>query len=488
MLQAISSLFEAYFHETPSELLALGANGSNRRYWRVRSSQHGCIAAYNDDVRENEAFFYFDQQMSNRGIRVPQLYAISDDRKIYLQQDLGDTTLYSFLYEQRRKGLGFNAQVLSLYQKVLSDLVQIQVRCADLNFSNAYPRHSFDRQSIQWDLNYFKYYFLKLAYIPFDEQLLQDDFDTLTDYLLQADDNGLLYRDFQSRNIMLVGEDQDPYYIDFQGCRQGALQYDVASLLYSAKSDIPEVVRQDLLTYYVGQLSKVRSVDTKQFKEQFYAFVMVRIMQAMGAYGYRGYFERKGYFLKSIPLAVSNLRLLIENHPLSIDIPHLKKVWDNIVNNPSLLALTHAVPEPNPVIVDPTIPAPTSELTVTVTSFSYKKGLPIDSSGNGGGYIFDCRALPNPGRYEQYKSYTGKDRPVIEFLEGDAAIEAFLCGVQSLVGPSVTKYIERKFTNLAVSFGCTGGQHRSVYCAERIAKWIAEKFDCHVVISHREQD
>ena len=331
------------------------------------------------------------------------------------------------------------------------------------------PRSDFDAQSIQWDLNYFKYYFLKLKYIPFDEQLLEQDYQTLIQYLLDTDCGYFMYRDFQSRNIML--KDGELYYIDFQGGRRGAAQYDVASLLFSAKSDIPDAIRTELLNYYVNCLSSRVAIDKEDFKQHYYGYVLIRIMQAMGAYGYRGYFEKKDYFIESIPLAIRNLRSVIEKIDLPIEIPHLKGVWKTIV------AMEEGCSEQQI----------NTGLTVTVNSFSYKKGLPQDPSGNGGGYVFDCRALPNPGRYPEYRCYTGKDQPVIEFLQGDPKVERFLEAAEMLVGDSITKYLERKFTSLSVSFGCTGGQHRSVFCAERMAKWIAENFQCHVVINHREQ-
>lgn len=464
----IRRLYEEWAGSEAEEVLALAANGSNRRYWRMTGGGRSCIAARNDDVRENEAFFYYSRALRERGVRVPEVYAVADDRRHYLQQDLGDMTLYAYLYDKRRQGGGFDAEMLALYRRVLDDLAAMQVAGRDLDFGMAYPRSDFDAQSIQWDLNYFKYYFLKLLHIPFDEELLERDFRTLTQYLLGADCGFFLYRDFQSRNIMLV--EGEPYYIDFQGGRRGAAQYDVASLLYSAKSDLPEVVRQELLRHYMDCLAARTPLDRADFEGRFYAYVLVRIMQAMGAYGYRGHFERKDYFLASIPLAVANMRMVAEGHPLPIEVPHLQQVW-------------RAVAESQAGAAAPTV----AGLVVTVSSFSYKKGLPQDPSGNGGGYVFDCRALPNPGRYPEYRAYTGMDRPVVEFLEGDEAVERFLAAAEEMVGPSIKRYLERNFTSLTVSFGCTGGQHRSVYCAERLSKWISENFDCEVVTKHREQ-
>ena len=482
----VKELFEKHFGEPCLQQLALSANGSNRQYWRLVGERHRCIAAYNADMRENEAFFYYSEALRKRGVRVPELYAVAPDRQHYLQQDLGDTTLYLWLHDRRKQGKGFDSEALDLYKQVLADLAHIQTAGRDLDFSHAYPRAAFDSQSIMWDLQYFKYYFLKLAHVPFDEQLLEEDFQALTRHLLEADCTYLLYRDFQARNIMLsqpTANDQfsilnsqfSIYYIDYQGARQGAAQYDVASLLYSAKSDLPEPIRQELLTHYLQAFTTLTHSPTNTFTHYFYSYVLVRILQAMGAYGYRGWFERKEYFLQSIPLANGNLRLLLENHPLPIPLPHLTQVLTTLCNTTS--------PIPNSSFL---IPNSTS-LTVSVSSFSFKQGLPTDDSGNGGGFIFDCRALPNPGRYPEYRAYTGRDLPVIQFLKDKPEVDDFLNNVKSLVDASVRNYNERRFTHLSVSFGCTGGQHRSVYCAERLAQWLRERGDCTVVLTHREQ-
>lgn len=420
---------------------------------------------------------------------VPDLYAVSTDRRHYLQRDLGDLSLYGLLFEKKRQGRGFDAEMLVLYKQTLADLAAIQQAGADIDFSLAFPRSAFDRQSMLWDLNYFKYHFLKLAHIPFDEQRLEDDFDTLIGFLLQADHNYFLYRDFNPRNIMVLDKrdnHSDPnnhpqssisnfnlYYIDFQGGRRGAAQYDVASLLYSAKSDLPEAIRIELLNHYLD-VRRLCGASRRQWLLHFWGFVLIRILQTLGAYGYRGLFENKPYFRQSIPLALSNLRSLIENHPLPVPLPHLSEIIGNISGaQPSS--------QPNPT-ADNTI------LTVTILSFSFKKGLPDDPSGNGGGFIFDCRALPNPGRYPEYQNYTGKDRPVIEFLQKEAAVDTFLLHAEKLVGQSVRKYLERHFSSLQVSFGCTGGQHRSVYCAEQLAHRLVEKYPCQVLLHHREQE
>ena len=501
-MEELKRLFARWAGVPCTECLALGANGSSRRYFRLigrnsdlipHASCLSVIGCISDDVRENEAFFAYCRHLHSKGISVPELYVVSDDRRHYLQEDLGDLTLYGLLYEKKRQGGGFDAEMLQLYKKALADLAAIQQAGVDIDFSLAYPRPAFDRQSILWDLNYFKYHFLKLTHIPFDEQLLEDDFNTLIDFLLQADCNYFLYRDFNPRNIMVQRKPASAnfqfsifnfqlYYIDFQGGRRGAAQYDVASLLYSAKSDLPEVIRQELLGHYLD-VRGLKGDQRRRWLDHFWGYVLVRILQALGAYGYRGLFEQKDYFRQSIPLAIDNLRHLLENHPLPIELPHLRNIVaslpQSIINNSDICPVTpsHSL----------SLPLTPNQLTVSVLSFSYKQGLPTDSSGNGGGFIFDCRALPNPGRYAEYKAYTGKDRSVIEFLQKEPAVDSFLDHAKALVGQSVEKYLERNFSSLQVAFGCTGGQHRSVYCAEKMAAWIAQNYSCNVVIHHREQ-
>lgn len=460
-------LFEKWAGEPCLSTTQISANGSNRSYYRLSGDSHQCIAAVNADVQENATFVYYAREMRRRGIRVPEIYAVSDDGTMYLQQDLGDTTLYGYLTSKRQDGEDVGEEMERLYHRVLDDLVQIQTRCRDIDFGHAYPRADFDRQSIQWDLNYFKYYFLKMAYIPFNEQLLENDFGRFADYLLDEDCRYFMYRDFQARNIMMA-PDGELYYIDFQGGRRGAAQYDVASLLYSAKSEVPDDMRIRLLDYYTERLQSVVDIDADAFKSKFYGYVLVRMMQAMGAYGYRGYYEKKDYFLRSIPLAVANLRNIVNDQSCPIEVPELLKVWQAIT--------LHEDFQPK-----------NDRLNVRIFSFSYKKGIPPDKSGNGGGFVFDCRALPNPGRYEQYKAMTGKDKPVIDFLEEHEEIDRFFNHVRGMVCPAVENYMERGFSSLMVSFGCTGGRHRSVYFAERTARWIREHYDCRVVLRHIEQ-
>jgi aminoglycoside/choline kinase family phosphotransferase len=400
---------------------------------------------------------------------VPEVYAVSADLKKYLLEDFGDITLFDFLSSVREKE-GFSENIIAEYKKVLKVLPKIQVVAGkDLDYSVCYPRAAFDKTSMMWDLNYFKYYFLKLAKIHFDEQALEDDFQSFSDYLLSADSDYFLYRDFQSRNVML--KNGEVYFIDYQGGRRGALQYDLASLLYDGKADIPQIVRQQLFDFYITELKKYVPVNDTDFEAYFKGFVLIRIMQAMGAYGFRGFYEKKEHFLKSIPFALKNLENLLEDVILPVKLPELFNVLHQLTQSEFLREIGQEK----------------SNLTVTVSSFSYKNGYPDDNSGNGGGHVFDCRALNNPGRYPEYQKLTGKDIEVQEFLEQKSEIGIFLNAVKVIIGQSVKTYLDRGFTNLSVSFGCTGGRHRSVYSAEKLAEYLRNNFPVKVVVVHREQ-
>jgi len=337
-----------------------------------------------------------------------------------------------------------------------------------LNYKVCYPRASFDRQSIAWDLNYFKYYFLRLAGIPFNEQALEDDFGRLTRFLLTAPHDYFLYRDFQSRNIMI--RDGETFFLDYQGGRKGALQYDIASLLYDGKADLPPALRQQLLDHYLDSLAGHLALDRAAFMEHFYAYVYVRIMQALGAYGFRGFFERKPHFLQSVPYALKNLRWLAENVRLPIALPALGHAFEAMIDSPKFQ----------------TMATPTPTLTVRIFSFSFHREAPTDPSGNGGGFVFDARSLPNPGRREQFRALTGKDAAVIEYLRQQESVLQFFAAVLILVDSTVAAYGQRGFENLMVSFGCTGGQHRSVYLAEQLANHLRAASGVEVVLRHVE--
>ncbi len=466
----ILELFEHQFNETVDTFEMLPQSGSYREYCRLGNKNRTVIGALNNDVKENTAFLSFSNHFYHKGIKVPKIYAVSSDLKKYLLEDLGNTTLFAFLSKTREEE-GFSENIVTQYKKVLKALPKIQIVAGkEIDFSVCYPRDAFDKQSMMWDLNYFKYYFLKLAKISFDEQALEDDFQLFSNYLLSASSNYFLYRDFQSRNVML--KDDEAYFIDYQGGRRGALQYDLASLLYDGKADIPESVRQQLYDFYISELKKYMKVDEEKFASYFKGFVLIRIMQAMGAYGFRGFYEKKEHFLKSIPFALKNLEHLLNDLNLPVELPELKAVLKRLTESEVLKEIGKSQ----------------SDLTVRIMSFSYKKGIPDDPSGNGGGYVFDCRAINNPGRYDEYKKLSGKDLAVQKFLEKKSEMGLFLKSAIQLVEQSVKIYLERGFTHLTVSFGCTGGQHRSVYSAEKLSEYLQNNYPVNVVVVHREQE
>lgn len=470
-MDVLKQLYESHFQSPVLSVVPLQGElgGSGRRIIRL-SGQPGTAIGILYDVREeNIAFLEFSRHFHAQGLPVPEIYGQALDQGAYLEEDLGDVTLFDFL-AKHRTGEEIAPAVIEAYRKVVAILPGFQIDGGrNLNYKVCYPRASFDRQSINWDLNYFKYYFLRLAGIPFNEQGLEDDFARLTKFLLSAERDFFLYRDFQSRNIMLLhGE---PHFVDYQGGRRGALQYDIASLLYDAKADLPPELRQQLLDEYLDALATRMPLDRKAFLHHYYAYVYIRILQALGAYGFRGFYERKTHFLQSVPYALKNLRWLQHHVELPIQLPTLMEAVRGMLASEKLQSLS----------------TPAKTLTVQIQSFSFHRGLPVDESGNGGGFIFDARSIPNPGREEQFKKLTGKDAPVIAYLQQQESVHQFLASVRSLVDMSVSNYLQRGFQHLMVSFGCTGGQHRSVYMAEQLAKYLAARAGLQVVLEHREQ-
>jgi len=473
-MDVLKKLFEEHFRVPAEHVQPLQGElgGSGRRIIRLSSGKHTAIGVLYGVREENTAFLAFSRHFRRRGLAVPEIFGEDLDRSAYMEEDLGDTTLFEFL-STNRDGETIPAPVIEAYRKVAAELPRFQVEAGrDLDYSVCYPRGSFDRQSINWDLNYFKYYFLRLAAIPFNEQALEDDFGRLTDFLLEAPADYFLYRDFQSRNVMLPGG--RPYFVDYQGGRKGALQYDIASLLFDAKADLPPALRQELLETYLEALGGHIRVDRDAFLRHYYAFVYVRILQALGAYGFRGFYERKPHFLQSVPYALKNLRWMLHNVELPIALPTLLAAFRSMLASEKLKSLT------------PTAQTQSQNLVVRIFSFSFHRELPRDESGNGGGFIFDGRSLPNPGREERFKQLSGKDTPVIEYLNQQEGVHGFLDNAASLVDASVTNYARRGFKNLMVSFGCTGGQHRSVFLAEELAKRLRGRSGVDVVVRHLE--
>jgi aminoglycoside/choline kinase family phosphotransferase len=530
-MEVLQRQFQRHFGSAPLRVEPVqgGLGGSGRTIVRLANERCSAIGVMHDVRAENIAFLEFSRHFRRHGLPVPEIYDQDLNAGAYLQEDLGDTTLFDFLRRHRAAHDAPNdvtPEAMALYHRAVELLPRFQVEAArDLNYKFCYPRASFDRQSIAWDLNYFKYYFLRLAGVPFHEEALEKDFSRLTRFLLSADRGYFLYRDFQSRNIMVrqpqPSEAQTAfpaqlYCIDYQGGRRGALQYDIASLLYDAKADLPPQLRQQLLDHYLDALAGSLALDREAFLRHYYAYVYVRIMQALGAYGFRGYYERKPHFLESVPYALNNVRWLLQNVELPVKLPALTAAFAAMTES----AGAESIGEPAPATIATTPvkkdgfhpskptsglpgtpglngapaqnkaqpPAPTAELTVLVSSFSFHRGALMDESGNGGGFVFDARALPNPGRQECFKRLSGKDAAVIEYLKQQPGVEQFLASALALVESSVSEYQRRGFKHLMVSFGCTGGQHRSVFLAEEAARRLSGRDGLRIVLLHREQE
>jgi len=470
-MDILEQLFERRFGAPATRVQPLQGQlgGSGRSIIRLANESHTAIGILHGVREENAAFVEFSRHFRKHGLPVPEIYGEDLNHSAYLEEDLGDLTLFEFLSKNRAEG-EIAPAVVEAYRKVVAVLPRFQIEAGrDLNYKVCYPRSSFDRQSIAWDLNYFKYYFLRLAGIPFNEQELEHDFGRLTKLLLGADHDYFLYRDFQSRNVML--REGQPFFVDYQGGRKGALQYDIASLLYDGKADLPPELRQQLLDYYLQQLAGFTNLDRDAFMRYYYAYVYIRIMQALGTYGFRGFYERKPHFLQSVPYALKNLRWLLHNVELPVALPTLMDAFNSMLASERLLSLAGEGG---------------GELVVRIFSFSFHRGWPKDESGHGGGFVFDGRSLPNPGREERFKSLTGRDAPVIEYLNQLDSVHQFLANATSLVDASISSYQKRGFNNLMVSFGCTGGQHRSVYLAEQLAKHLRGRNGVEVVVRHRE--
>jgi aminoglycoside/choline kinase family phosphotransferase len=469
-MDVLNKLFEQHFQIPAENVHPLQGQlgGSGRAIVRLAGGGFSAIGILYPVREENVAFLEFSKHFRRHGLPVPEIYAEDLGHGAYLEEDLGETSLFEFL-GANRTGADIALPAIEAYRKVVAVLPRFQVQAGrDLNYKVCYPRASFDRQSIAWDLNYFKYYFLRLAGVPFSEQALERDFSRLTKFLLAASHDYFLYRDFQSRNIML--RDGQPFFLDYQGGRKGALQYDIASLLYDGKADLQPELRQQLLDYYLDCLGEHIGVDRGAFMEHYYAYVYVRIMQALGAYGFRGFYERKAHFLQSVPYALKNLRWLAHHVELPIALPALMDAFNAMLASDKLHALASSA----------------EALKVRIFSFSFHREMPADESGNGGGFVFDGRSLPNPGREEEFRALTGKDAPVIDYLNRQESVHQFFSAVLSLVDRSVSTYQSRGFKNLMVSFGCTGGQHRSVYLAEQLARHLRGSNGVEVIVRHIE--
>lgn len=465
-MQSLTDLFNSFTGKPHQTIEALPTSGSNRKYFRISAGATSLIGVYGESREENHAFIVLADHFRKQGLNVPLVLAVSGDESCYLQEDLGDSLLFDRIKAGRSTGV-FSHGEKELLHKTIALLADIQYLGArDLDFNVCYPLPAFNHRSVMWDLNYFKYNFLKTTGMEFLEDQLENDFDKMAEILLQDETHTFMYRDFQSRNVMLV--EDVPYFIDFQGGRKGPVYYDLASFLWQAKANLPAGLREELIKTYITSLRKYQLVEETTFREQLRHFVLFRTLQVLGAYGFRGYFEKKPHFIQSVPFALNNLRELLEEG--FEEYPYLCKMLREMCELKQFADSRKR------------------ELEVRIYSFAYKKGIPDDSSGNGGGYVFDCRAINNPGKFERYNNVTGLDEPVIRFLEEDGEIVTFLETLYPLIDRHVKRYMERNFTSLMISFGCTGGQHRSVYAAQHVAEHISKKFGVKVSLVHREQN
>ncbi|MCU7550673.1 phosphotransferase [Chitinophagaceae bacterium LB-8] len=473
LIDAISKLYIQWKGMEPLHIDILPESGSNRRYFRIHGQGgESIIGTYGTNIKENETFLYFSDHFKQKHLPVPQILAVSEDKSTYLQQDLGDIALLHILEEK-----GTSDEVYTLFKKSLQELARLQVLGDNgLDYNLCLTNKEFGKQAIMSDLLYFKFYFLDVLQKPYDKQNLIDDFEALSNYLTHTEYKYFMFRDFQSRNIMV--QDGNVHFIDFQGGMKGAPQYDVASMLWQAKANLPDEWKTSLLEDYMDAFEEIiqKPLDRAVFRTQYNGYVLIRLLQVLGAYGFRGLFERKAHFLTSIPFALKNLKWFIENNSLGLVLPEFRKVLEICVDEEVIKRFT-------PIQADEGTP-----LVVKICSFSYKKGIPVDESGNGGGFVFDCRGIENPGRYEQYKTIHGRNKPVMDFLERQTRMLDFLNSVYDIVDISVEDYIRRGFSNLAVNFGCTGGQHRSVYAADALAKHLKNKYKVKVEVCHVVQE
>jgi aminoglycoside/choline kinase family phosphotransferase len=468
VIVAIEALFFEFKKAGAERIEKLPQSGGDRVYYRIYFKAETYIATYNLHVKENQTFIAFSKHFKSKGLPVPEVLLVNQDQTIYLQEDLGTASLLNELEQQ-----GHGEATYRLFQKSLTALASVQIKGdAGLDYSLCLTAKEFGKQAILSDLLYFKYYFLDTLQLPYDKQAMMDDFDALSTYLTRTENKYFMFRDFQSRNIIVNHE--DVHFIDFQGGMKGALQYDVASLLWQAKAELSEQWKDDLLAFYIEEINKLldRPVDTTTFVSQYNGYVLIRLLQVMGAYGFRGLFERKAHFLASIPLGLKNLKFFLEHKSVGIYTPEFDRVLRLVVSEEIAQRF-----EPQQANED-------TPLLIEVNSFSYKKGIPVDDSANGGGFVFDMRSILNPGRFDDYKTLSGKDKSVQDFLEQRTRMNEYLNSVWDLVDIAVEDYLKRGFSHLQINFGCTGGQHRSVYAAEQTARHLRNKYKVKLVLTH----
>ncbi|HEX5655452.1 MAG TPA: RNase adapter RapZ [Chitinophagaceae bacterium] len=473
ILDAINALYRQWKGEDAVSIDVLPQSGSERRYFRLFGKEDSVIGTYGANIKENESFIYFSRLFREKKLVTPQILIVSDDGAYYLQEDFGDVSLLNKLEAE-----GFTQDVYDLFKKSLEELAKLQVLGDEgLDYSRCLTNTEFGKQAIMADLLYFKYYFLDALRKPYDKQKLIDDFEALSNYLTHTEYKYFMFRDFQSRNIMVTPDNQ-VHFIDYQGGMKGAPQYDVASMLWQARANLPDAWKNSLLEDYMNAFQHLigSPLDRTIFQTQYNGYVLIRLLQVLGAYGFRGLFERKAQFLTSIPLALRNLKDFFYHQSLGLVVPEFRKVLDLCVDEEIIRQFT------------PTQASDQTPLVVKICSFSYRKGIPEDNSGNGGGFVFDCRGILNPGRIETFKTQHGRDKAVKDFLEQQTSMLDYLNSVFDIVDMTVEEYIKRDFESLLVSFGCTGGQHRSVYAADALARHLRNKFKVKIELMHTIQD
>ncbi len=471
-VQNISTLFQTFSHEPVIHVEKLPQSGGDRIYFRIETQKGSFIATFSDNIKENNTFIEMTRHFNTIGVPVPEIFCISTDRTIYIQEDFGNSSLLNELENE-----GYTPRIYALFEKSVAALAHMQIR----GYQGFKPEwcitsREFGKQAILSDLLYFKYYFLDTLKVPYDKEKLLDDFEALSNYLHHADHKYFMYRDFQSRNIMI--QQDEVHFIDYQGGMKGAVQYDVASLLWQAKAGLSGEWKKNLLQYYMDQVEVCleTTIDRNRFEAQYNGYVLIRLLQVLGAYGFRGLFERKAHFLTSIPLALRNIQWFLSNAHAGIALPEFDRIIARIVE-PDIIRRFENIH------ADASTP-----LVVTINSFSYKKGIPADHSENGGGFVFDCRGILNPGRFDEYRHQSGLDKPVKDFLEQQTRMPDFLNNVYNIADIAVENYIQRGFESLHINFGCTGGQHRSVFAAEAMARHLRNKFNVKVKLEHTNRE
>ena len=474
----IAALFKSFNGAVIDTIEKIPQSGSDRVYFRIKTQRSGSgeassfIATSSNNLKENDTFIKFSRHFKKINCPMPAIYAVNSDLSIYVQEDFGDTSLLNELESK-----GHTEEVYSLFKKSLRSLAWLQIRGHNgMNYDWCITSREFGRQAIISDLLYFKYYFLDTLKLPYDKEKLIDDFEALGNYLSHVDHKYFMFRDFQSRNVMV--KEGEVHFIDYQGGMKGALQYDVASLLWQARAELSDDWKKGLLLYYIGCVEEIlaKPIDKLRFESQYNGYVLIRLLQVLGAYGFRGLFERKAHFLISIPVALNNLKWFIGNKQVGISMPEFDRLL-TLITADDIIARFENVRAGSQTL-----------LLVTINSFSYKKGIPVDESENGGGFVFDMRGILNPGRFEEYKCMSGLDKPVKDFLEEQTAMPVFLNSVYNIADIAVTDYIKRDFNNLVINFGCTGGQHRSVYAAEALARHLRNKFKVKIALTHTNKD